>query len=148
MKAAGVSVDGCASDWIRAPCNRRQRMHELSIAHSLVEIAEEAAAKAGVTRVAVVHLRLGVLSGVVRDALLFGFDVATVGTRLEGARLEIEEVPLQAYCADCDAVVTLSNPQRFRCPRCDAPCGRIVTGQEIELTALEYEESAPEATAS
>lgn len=123
-------------------------MHELSIAHSLVEIAEEAAAKAGVTRVTAVHLRLGVLSGVVRDALLVGFDVAAAGTRLEGARLEIEDVPLQAYCAQCGAVVILPNPQRFRCPQCDAPCGRIVTGREIELTALEYEENAPEATAS
>ena len=122
-------------------------MHELSIAHSLVEIAEEAAAKAGVTRVTVVHLRLGVLSGVVRDALLFGFDVATVGTRLEGARLEIEDVPLQAYCANCDAVVTLPDPRRFRCPQCGAACRRIVTGQEIELAALEYEDDTPEATA-
>ena len=50
-------------------------MHELSIAHSLVEIAEEAAAKAGVARVTVVHLRLGVLAGVVQDALLFGFEI-------------------------------------------------------------------------
>lgn len=123
-------------------------MHELSIAHSLVEIAEEAATTAGVTRVTVVHLRLGVLAGVVRDALLFGFDVATAGTRLEGARLEIEDVPLQAYCADCDAVVALPDPQRFRCPRCGAPCGRIVTGQEIELMALEYEENAPETIVS
>lgn len=123
-------------------------MHELSIAHSLVEIAEEAAAKAGIPRVTAVHLRLGVLSGVVRDALLFGFDVATAGTRLEGARLEIEDVPLQASCPQCNTVVTLPNPQQVRCPDCGAPCGRIVTGQEIELVALEYEDNASEATVS
>ncbi|ABQ89376.1 hydrogenase maturation nickel metallochaperone HypA [Roseiflexus sp. RS-1] len=123
-------------------------MHELSIAHSLVEIAEEAAAKAGVARVTVVHLRLGTLSGVVRDALLFGFDVASAGTRLEGARLEIEEVPLQVYCETCDTVVALPDVRYFRCPQCGAACRRIVTGQEIELAALEYEDDTPEATAS
>ena len=123
-------------------------MHELSIAHSLVEIAEEAAAKAGVARVTVVHLRLGILSGVVRDALLFGFDVASAGTRLEGARLEIEEVPLQVYCETCGTVVALPDVRHFRCPQCGAPCRRIVTGQEIELAALEYEDDTPEATAS
>jgi hydrogenase nickel incorporation protein HypA/HybF len=122
-------------------------MHELSIAHSLVEIAEEAAAKAGVARVTVVHLRLGVIAGVVRDALLFGFDVASAGTRLEGARLEIEEVPLQVYCETCATVVALPDVRCFRCPQCGAACRRIVTGQEIELAALEYEDDTPEATA-
>ncbi|MGQ9550129.1 MAG: hydrogenase maturation nickel metallochaperone HypA [Roseiflexus sp.] len=123
-------------------------MHELSIAHSLVELAEDAAAKAGVAQVTVVHLRLGVLSGVVREALLFGFDIASAGTRLEGARLEIEDVLLQVYCETCNTVVTLPDVRRFRCPQCDAPCRRIVTGQEIELVALEYEDDPPEATAS
>lgn len=123
-------------------------MHELSIAHSLVEIAEEAAAKAGVTRVTVVHLRLGVLAGVVRDALLFGFEVASAGTRLAGAQLAIEDVPLQVYCETCNAVVALPDVRNFRCPQCNAPCRRIVTGQEIELAALEYEDDLPEATVS
>lgn len=67
-------------------------MHEMSIAMSLVELAcEKAAALDGGPRVEALHLRIGSLSGVVPDALLFSFDLAAKGTAVEGARLEIDE---------------------------------------------------------
>ena len=47
---------------------RHLTMHELSIALSIVELAEEEAAERSV-RVNAVHLKLGRLSGVVRDAI-------------------------------------------------------------------------------
>jgi hydrogenase nickel incorporation protein HypA/HybF len=59
-------------------------MHELSIAMSIVEGAAEEARRHPGERVAAVHLRLGELSGVVRDALLFSYDLACEGTPLTG----------------------------------------------------------------
>lgn len=50
-------------------------MHELSIAMSIVEAAEEEAEQRNV-HVNAVHLRLGALSGVVKDTLLFSYEVA------------------------------------------------------------------------
>jgi hydrogenase nickel incorporation protein HypA/HybF len=67
-------------------------MHELSIAMSIVEMASEEAAREGAARVQAVHLKLGSLSGVARDALLFSWDLACDDTRLAGAKLAIEEV--------------------------------------------------------
>lgn len=72
-------------------------MHELSIAMSIVEMAEEEAANHGV-RITAVHLKLGPLSGVVRDALLSAYEMAREGTALEGSRLVIEEVPIMVLC--------------------------------------------------
>lgn len=115
-------------------------MHELSIAHSLVEVAAGAAAEAGVARVDVVHLRLGALAGVVKDALLFGFEIAAADTPLAGARLEIEDVAVQVYCPDCDVVAPLPSIQSFRCPRCGRPTADVRAGRELQLVALEYEE--------
>jgi hydrogenase nickel incorporation protein HypA/HybF len=46
-------------------------MHELSIATSMVEMAGEEAARHPDTRVVALHLKLGPLSGVVKEALLF-----------------------------------------------------------------------------
>ena len=66
-------------------------MHELSIAAGIVEIASEEAAQRG-CRVEVVHLKLGALSGVVREALLFSWDVACEDSPIAGAKLEIEGV--------------------------------------------------------
>lgn len=74
--------------------NIRQTMHELSLAYNLVEIAAEAAQKARVKRVTAVTLRLGALSGVEKEALLFGYEIAAQGTPLEGSQLVIEEVPV------------------------------------------------------
>jgi hydrogenase nickel incorporation protein HypA/HybF len=64
-------------------------MHELSIAASIVEIASEEASRRG-CRVEAVHLRLGALSGVVREALEFSWELACGETPVAGARLEIE----------------------------------------------------------
>ncbi|MCB0208106.1 MAG: hydrogenase maturation nickel metallochaperone HypA [Anaerolineae bacterium] len=115
-------------------------MHELSIAHSLVEIAGEAAYQANAKQVETVTLRLGALSGVVKDALLFSYDIAIENTLLAGSRLHIEELPVVVYCPDCDAQTTLDGVQRFRCNRCGQPTAQIVQGKEMEIVSLEYTE--------
>ena len=74
-------------------------MHELSIAHSLVESAVDAAEKAGARRVTRVHLRLGALSGVVRNALEFGYEITTQGTLLEGSERSSTAVALSPVLA-------------------------------------------------
>ena len=114
-------------------------MHELSIAYSLIETAECAARDADAQRVTLVRLRLGVLSGVVEDALRFGFEVATQNTLLDGARLEIERLPVMVHCSQCNQIVELPSIQRFRCPICDTPAGRVVQGRELELSSIEIE---------
>jgi hydrogenase nickel incorporation protein HypA/HybF len=67
-------------------------MHELSIALGIVEGVTEEASQHGGGIVRAVMLRLGRLSGVVREALLFAYDAACAGTALEGSELRIEDV--------------------------------------------------------
>ena len=112
-------------------------MHELSIAESLIEMAESTATDAGASGITSLHLRLGAISGVVPDALYFCFDIAAKGTLAEGATLEIERLPVIVYCPACEEEVTLPNTQRFRCPRCDTPTPQIVQGREMQLVSLQ-----------
>jgi hydrogenase nickel incorporation protein HypA/HybF len=115
-------------------------MHELSIAMSIVETAsEEAQRHAG--RVEVVHLRLGALSGVVKDALLFSWDLACEDTPLAGARLEIEEIPVVVWCPACRIERTLDADLDLRCPACGGSGTELRSGRELDLSALEIEES-------
>ena len=107
---------------------------------SIVEAAEEEAANRGGARVTAVHLRMGQLSGVVKDALLASYGLACEGTSLEGSRLVIEELPVVVYCPQCIAARSLPSIQRFCCPTCGVPTGEIVQGKELEVTALELEE--------
>ncbi|HTA54604.1 MAG TPA: hydrogenase maturation nickel metallochaperone HypA, partial [Candidatus Acidoferrales bacterium] len=60
-------------------------MHEITVALSLLEGVQTTAAEQGIERVSAVHVRLGALTGVVRDALLFSWDVATSQTVAEGS---------------------------------------------------------------
>ncbi|HEX4959550.1 MAG TPA: hydrogenase maturation nickel metallochaperone HypA [Thermoanaerobaculia bacterium] len=122
-------------------------MHELSIAISLIEAACEEAERLGGVRVEALHLRLGALSGVVRQALEFSFDLAAAGTAIEGARLQIEEVPVAVLCPRCGEERELPSLQHFRCPVCNTPVPDVVRGRELELTALEILEGAENAVA-
>ncbi len=112
-------------------------MHELSIALSIIEGASEEAAKHEGAKVEAVHLKLGKLSGVVKDALLFSWKVATQGTKLETARLEIEEIPLVVFCGNCQTEKTLDAINNLVCPDCSQPTPEIVNGRELMVTALE-----------
>lgn len=112
-------------------------MHELSIATSLVEVASAEAIRHGAERVIRIFARIGVLSGVVPEALEFAFDVAASGTPLEGAVLEIEAVPVVVYCPQCRAEKTLPDLFAFWCPDCSGPTPDVRSGREMEVTAME-----------
>lgn len=111
-------------------------MHELSIALSILELAEEESARHD-GRVAAVHLRLGPLSGVVREALASAFDLAREGTPMAEAELVVEEVPVAAYCPACAVEVAPVSWLDLRCPGCGAPTPEVVRGRELEVIALE-----------
>jgi len=115
-------------------------MHELSIAMSIVEMAEEEAAARGSARVHAVHLRLGPLSGVVKEALLSSFEMACAASPLEGSQLVIEEVPIMVFCSTCQAARRVASLQWMCCPECGAPSQDVLQGKELEITALELSE--------
>ncbi len=117
-------------------------MHELSIALSLVDAVCEKAGTLGEVRVDAVCVRLGALSGVVKEALLFCFEAAAKGTPIDGARLEIEDVPLTVMCPRCSVERRLASVQHLRCPVCDTPTPRVIDGRELELAALEVSDRA------
>lgn len=117
-------------------------MHEVSIACDLVELAEAAAHTAHADSVVTVHLKLGIFSGVMKDALYFAYENVTKGTILEGSFLDIQDVPLVIYCTRCQQESTLQTIQDFHCPRCNHPDTQIRHGTEIELVSLEIPDYA------
>ena len=115
-------------------------MHELSIAVSIVEIAEKEAARRCVC-VRAVHLRLGPLAGVVKEALLSAYELASQNTSLAGTSLLVEDMPIVVHCPHCDQRRTLTSFE-FRCPECDTPTPEVVQGRELEVFALELGDAA------
>jgi hydrogenase nickel incorporation protein HypA/HybF len=115
-------------------------MHELSIAMSIVEMAEEESEQRGGVRVNAVHLKLGALAGVVKAALLSSYEMACEGTGLQGSRLVIEEVPIEVHCPKCLGPRLLESPQWFICPECKSPVSEVIHGRELQVFALELQE--------
>ena len=112
-------------------------MHELSIAMSIVDAATEQAAKMGNVRVVSIHLKLGPLSGVIKEALLSAFEMAREGTPFQETRLVIEEMPVIAFCTKCQTERTIESIQEMRCPVCGTVSPDVRGGRELEISAMD-----------
>lgn len=121
-------------------------MHELSIAMSIVDVVQEEARLLGGVRVEAVHLKLGQLSGVVKEALLFSFEIACAESPLRGAKLVIEEVPAVVNCSTCGGERPVHSLQSFCCAECGMPAFEVVAGREILVTALEVQDESQDAS--
>lgn len=102
----------------------------------MIEIGSQYAAEAGAERIDSIAVRIGRLSCVHQDALRFSFQLVAEGTPLEGARLDIIEVPVAVYCSTCRREVELPGIQRFRCPDCGRPSGDVRRGRELEIESI------------
>jgi len=112
-------------------------VHELSVALSLIEGVQETAAREGIERVTAVHVRVGALSGVARDALEFSWELATAGTLAADSALRIEDVPLVVFCERCEAERSPRPANGLLCPACGNACAKVVRGRELQLVAME-----------
>lgn len=111
-------------------------MHELSIALSIIDGVLEELDHQKSGQVELVHLRVGRMSGVDKDALSFSYGVACEGTVLANSRLLIEEVDVAIFCPACAAERPTRSFPFLTCAQCGA-AGHLVRGKELEITAME-----------
>ncbi len=114
-------------------------MHELSIALGIVDVVTETLAERGGGRVRSVHVRLGPLSGVAKEALLSAYPLACEGSELDGSALIVEEEPVIAWCGTCLAERAVASIAEMRCAECGAPARQVLQGRSIEIKAMEVE---------
>jgi hydrogenase nickel incorporation protein HypA/HybF len=112
-------------------------LHELAIADSVVQIACRHAAGRQVTKV---YLKVGHLRQVVPSALAFSFELVAQGTSVEGAELEMEEVPVSGRCRECRVESRLEGFP-LHCGACGGFDLQILEGEELYVESLELEET-------
>ncbi|MBD2209586.1 hydrogenase maturation nickel metallochaperone HypA [Nostoc linckia FACHB-104] len=110
-------------------------MHELGITQNIVAIVAEHAQGQKVQRVT---LEIGKLSAIMPDAIRFCFDICAQGTVLEGAKLEILEIPGLAECRQCSKKIALDKP--FGICECGSVQLNLITGEELKIKEIEIEE--------
>jgi hydrogenase nickel incorporation protein HypA/HybF len=114
-------------------------MHEAGIALNLIEAVQQRLASDPGARVVVIHVRVGELAGVSTDALDFAFECLSAGTRLAGARLVFDPVPLTVVCDACGQTSPVDDLM-FRCGVCGSERTRVASGRELEVRTLELAE--------
>ena len=117
-------------------------MHEWSLACALVRTAEEEARRRGAARVHGISVTVGFLTGIVPELLNRAYEMARVGTALEGAPLEVTVEPVLAKCPSCAA------ESRFEgfalvCPACGEPGLEVLSGDDILLRGMDLETEGP-----
>ena len=114
-------------------------MHEASIVSSLIrEVSDRIDDGRLEGSVRAVYLRVGRLTATIPTSLRFFFDVLKRETALEGARLEIEEVPVACVCRGCGTRFEVRHSS-FRCTQCLSLDVEVVAGRELMIQAVEVE---------
>jgi hydrogenase nickel incorporation protein HypA/HybF len=110
-------------------------VHELGISRNIVAIVSEAANGRRVRRIT---LEIGRLSGVVRDAIEFSFDLVAQGTPAAGAVLEIREIDARARCAGCGAEFAV--PDFLAACACGSRSLVHIAGEELNIKSVDLED--------
>jgi hydrogenase nickel incorporation protein HypA/HybF len=107
-------------------------MHELAIAESVIDAVQE---RTGAAPVNSIRLEVGRLAGVMTDSLRFCFDLATDGTPLAGAVLDISEPVGRAHCNHCATDFALSD--LILLCECGSADVQVIAGQELRILSVE-----------
>jgi hydrogenase nickel incorporation protein HypA/HybF len=110
-------------------------MHELSIAISIIELAEEEARKANANSISKIEVEIGDMAGVEKEALQFCWDSAILGTMAAEAELVIHSVAGEAHCLECGKDFPI---EHFfaECPFCKSYRYEVTKGKKLRVSSL------------
>lgn len=110
-------------------------MHELSIAQSIVELAEQQLQKHGAVSAEELELEIGSFAGVDWNALEFALESAVKGSGLENARMVRRTISGEGLCSDCETRFPVEN-FLSACPACGSYAVKIVRGKELRIKSI------------
>lgn len=114
-------------------------MHEVSIINSCLDIVFQQAKESKLKKVNKISLKVGELSGVMADSLVFAFNAAIKGTIAEKAELMIDIVEAKGICSNCKVEFKIERFNRM-CPECGEFCKEVLSGHELYINTIDGDE--------
>ncbi len=120
-------------------------MHELSMAQGIINAVLETAESNNATEVTEVTLEIGRLAMINPEQLQFMLGVLVENTIMEDAKINIEDIPAEIDCGDCDfkGVAILDDSDHYaplvKCPKCDSLKVEILNGKDIVVKNIVIE---------
>jgi hydrogenase nickel incorporation protein HypA/HybF len=114
-------------------------MHEMGIAASIYEVAREAQTAQGPGHLTRIKVEVGELSAVDPDLLRYAW-MALCEDQATGCTLEIEWIPAEQYCQNCNTDKNRAEGSWLRvCPDCGFPL-QVNNGRQLDVIEIEMEE--------
>jgi hydrogenase nickel incorporation protein HypA/HybF len=111
-------------------------MHEMALAEGVLQIVEDTMRGQSDGRITAVWLEIGELSTVEPSAMQFCFEAVVKGSVADGARLEIDRIPGQAWCHDCGKTVHVAH-LIAPCPFCGGFKLQVTGGEDMRVKEME-----------
>lgn len=113
-------------------------MHELQVTDRILAIVLRYAAAHSVTKVVSIQLKVGELSGFEDEWIQKYFDYQSKGTIAEGARLNIERIPIVMECAGCghSYEVKIREIKDMKCPECASMKATLISGKGYNVVDM------------
>lgn len=126
-------------------------MHELSMADAIIKTVIEAAEKNEAIEVLEVTIEIGQITMLNPEQLKFMLQVLSEDTILNGAKFNMEVIPIEIECLSCgfkgradseelDHYLTIVN-----CPECKERNLNIISGRECNVKNIKIERSDDDA---
>ena len=105
-------------------------LHELGVVIEVVRVVEKIAKENQLAKIDTLVLQIGELSSMIPMYIEQCYPAAVDGTILEETKLEIEILPGNALCKDCNKVFNLIQNHK-KCPNCGSIHWEILSGREF-----------------
>lgn len=111
-------------------------MHELSVLVEIVNRVEQVAREQELSNIETLVLQIGELSSMVPSYMQDLYPAAIEGTVLENSKLEIEIIPGNGSCLNCNHVYRLLDTDGV-CPKCGKKNFDLLSGKEFYIKEIQ-----------
>lgn len=110
-------------------------MHELGVVIEVVKKVEKIAIENNLTKIESIVLQIGELSSMIPKYIESCYPAAVSNTILEKTRLEIEIIPGNGMCKNCNKVFNLKENNGV-CPHCNSSAWELLSGKEFIIKEI------------
>jgi len=116
-------------------------MHELPIMEKILKIALRHAQANNVTKIVAIKMQIGRLSDLEEEWIQRYFNYLSKGSPAEGAKIEIEWMPIVMRCSNCMKTYEADrkNMTERVCPSCGGKDGSLLSGKEYYIKEMEVQ---------
>jgi len=114
-------------------------VHELPVIKSVLDICVKHAEANGAHQILSIELKVGKMSDLEPEWMQRYFDFVSKGTLAEGAKLEIERIPVVLRCQGCaeEFEVDLHRQDEIACSACGGANYSMISGREYYIKNME-----------